>query len=271
VVELLLASGANVDVRNRDGVTPLYHAAAKNLPDLVALLLLKGADPNAANLQGDTPLHAAAAYGNKQVVELLLKAGAKPSTKSKDGMTPAQFAMQQGHSEIAQLFESLSGFTAYMDEVYGFSIKYPTHWSVLSQSQIQSMAIGMSGPTPSFSAQSSSASLFVMVAPVTSTNQKAFSKNAEKGLSAQYSDFVGTPPATWARVSSSIQTINGTKALQVEWKMPPMQGVALIQKHLCLIAGKTAFFVSATADILSWKENDAKWLTPAFKSFQVKK
>lgn len=269
VVDLLLASGADVNARNRDGVTPLYHAAGKNLPEIVTLLLAQGADFNAPNTQGDTPLHVAAAYGNNRVVELLLSGGAKPSMKNSDGKTPAQLAVQQGRSDIVQLFESLSGFTTYTNEMHGFSIKYPAHWNVLTQSQIQSMTAGMSGATPSFAAQSSSGSLFVMVAPVTSTNQKLFSKNAQKGLSVQYAEFVGTPPTNWVRMSSAMRTVNGVKALLVEWKMPPMQGVTLMQKHLCLIIGKTAFLVSATSDIQSWKENDMKSLTPTFESFQV--
>lgn len=271
VVELLLASGAEVDVRNRDGVTPLYHAAAKNLPDVVTLLLSKGADPNAANLQGDTPLHAAAAYGNKQVVELLLKVGAEPSTKSKDGVTPAQFATQQGHSEIARLLESKSAFTRYTNEQHGFSIMYPDQWTVLSEAKIRSMAVGMSDTPPSFAAQSPSASLFVIATHVAPAAEKAFTANAKKGLAVQYFELTGTPPGDWVRTSSVVRKINGVKAFLVEWKMPPMQGVTLMQKHLTLIVGKTAFFVSATSDIRSWKENDSKWLSPAFESFQVKK
>lgn len=108
-----------------------------------------------------------------------------------------------------------------------------------------------------------------MVASVTSTNRKIFSKNVQKGLGVQYAEFVGAPPTNWVRTSSTMQTINEVKALLVEWKMPPMQGVTLMQKHLCLIVGETAFFVSATSDIRSWKENNARWLTPAFESFQI--
>lgn len=272
IAELLVASGAEIDARNRDGVTPLYHAAGKNLPDMVALLLSKGADLNAPNKQGDTPLHVAAAYGNKNIVELLLSKGANPSAKSNDGTTPAQFARQQGHPDIAQLLDSKPMFTTYENNAHKFSIKYPNHWNVLTEAQIKSMSAGMSGTAPSFAAQSPTReSMFVIAAPTTPVAEKAFAAVAETGLRKQYSEFTGTPPANWVRTSHSIRDINGVKALLVEWKMPPIQGVVLIQKHMCLIVGKMAFLVSATSDIGSWKENDSKWFTPTFESFQVTK
>lgn len=272
IAELLIASGAEIDARNRDGVTPLYHAAAKNLPDMVALLLSRGADLNAPNKQGDTPLHVAAAYGNKKIVELLLSNGANPSPKSKDGTTPAQFARQQGHPDIAQLLDAKPMFTMYENKAHKFSIRYPNHWNVLTDAQIKSMAAGMSGTAPDFAAQSPTReSMFVIAASTTPVAEKAFAANAEIGLRKQYSEFTGTPPANWVQTSDSTRDVNGVRALLVEWKMPPIQGVVLMQKHMCLIVGKKAFLVSATSDMGSWTENDTKWFTPTFESFQVTK
>ena len=272
IAELLIDSGAELDTKNRDGVTPLYHAAGKNLPYMVDLLLSKGADLNAPNKQGDTPLHIAAAYGNKKIVELLLSKGANPSAKSNDGTTPAQFARQQGHPDIAQLLDSRPIFKAYRNNAHKFSIKYPKHWYVLTASQIKSMVADMSGTTPSFAAQSpTKESMFIITAPTLLSAEKAFAENAESGLRKQYSKFTGTLPTNWVRTSDSIRDVNGVKALMVEWKMPPIQGVVLMQKHMCLIIGKKAFFVSATSDIGSWKENDSKWFIPTFQSFKVTK
>lgn len=272
IAELLISSGAEIDARNRDGVTPLYHAAGKNLPDMVGLLLSKGADANSPNKQGDTPLHVAAAYGNKKIVELLLSKGANPSVKSNDGTTPAQFARQQGHPDVAQLLDSKPIFTTYSNNVHKFSIKYPNHWNVLTAAQIKSMAAGMSGTAPTFVVQSPTrGSMFVIAAPTTPPAEKAFTENPETGLRKQYSEFTGTPPANWVRTSDSIRDVNGVKELMVEWKMPPIQEVVLIQKHMCLIVGKTAFLVSATSDIGSWKEDNVKWFTPSFDSFQATK
>lgn len=219
-----------------------------------------------------SPTGFAAAYGNKNIVELLLSKGANPSAKSNDGTTPAQFARQQGHPDIAQLLDSKPMFTTYKNNAHKFSIKYPNHWNVLTEAQIKSIAAGMSGTAPSFAAQSpTGGSMFVIAAPTTLVAEKAFAANAETGLRKQYSEFTGTPPASWVRTSDSTRDVNGVKALLVEWKMPPIQGVVLMQKHMCLIVGKRAFLVSATSDIGSWKENDSKWFTPIFESFQVTK
>ncbi|CAB0029114.1 unnamed protein product [Trichogramma brassicae] len=46
-----------VDVRNKLGNTPLHHALSRGRRDLVELLLRRGADRNIANAEGSTPLH----------------------------------------------------------------------------------------------------------------------------------------------------------------------------------------------------------------------
>jgi ankyrin repeat protein len=46
-VELLLAKGAEVDARNKDGKTPAQMAAAGGHPDIVKLLLAAGANAKA--------------------------------------------------------------------------------------------------------------------------------------------------------------------------------------------------------------------------------
>src|SRR5262245_49808322 len=59
-VERLLASGAEVDSRDRDQATPLIAAALNDHPVVAELLVNKGADVMARNAGGFTPLHAAA-------------------------------------------------------------------------------------------------------------------------------------------------------------------------------------------------------------------
>lgn len=43
---LLLDAGANVNHKNKDGITPLHRAAEYERPDCATLLLEKGADIN---------------------------------------------------------------------------------------------------------------------------------------------------------------------------------------------------------------------------------
>lgn len=61
LAELLLDSGAVVDVRNRDGSTPLHGAAFLGRVALLGLLLDRGATPDARSANGDTALTSARA------------------------------------------------------------------------------------------------------------------------------------------------------------------------------------------------------------------
>ncbi len=75
-VRLLLAHGANVNLRQPDGWTALMAAAEFGTPGSVRMLLDRGADPTAKNAQGDTPLSlAAGTRRDKSVIALLQNAG----------------------------------------------------------------------------------------------------------------------------------------------------------------------------------------------------
>lgn len=92
-VKKLLAHGADVNCRDKDGSTPLHVAAFKGRVKTVELLISKGADVNAKeNLHGSTPLHDAAGGGNVKIVELMIGAGADVNAKNKKGRTPLDCA-----------------------------------------------------------------------------------------------------------------------------------------------------------------------------------
>jgi tetratricopeptide (TPR) repeat protein len=89
-VEVLLARGADVNVKDHRGRTPLFFAAANKAgtKDMVELLLARGADINAKDVDGETPLHYAPFSRQKDIVELLLIKGADVNAKSNSGHTP---------------------------------------------------------------------------------------------------------------------------------------------------------------------------------------
>lgn len=65
MAQLLINSGATVDLRDLSDYTPLHNAAWNGNLGMVKLLLDAGADITARNYLGDTPL--ACAYRNNQV------------------------------------------------------------------------------------------------------------------------------------------------------------------------------------------------------------
>lgn len=77
-VKLLIEAGANVNVSNDCGDTPLSDAARLGHTGIVALLLSYGASPNTANDLGSTPLTDAIETNQLEILGLLLQHGASP-------------------------------------------------------------------------------------------------------------------------------------------------------------------------------------------------
>ncbi|KAL4436550.1 hypothetical protein ABPG75_003689 [Micractinium tetrahymenae] len=66
--------------------------------------LLDGhADVNVRGREGDTPLHVAVAFGQREAVQLLLDRGADASLRNDEGLTPAELAAEHGDEELEEL------------------------------------------------------------------------------------------------------------------------------------------------------------------------
>lgn len=111
IVEQLLSAGAdpNIGSTNRMHVRPIHSAAAHSDMDialrLVRCLLEHGAEVNVAQSGGWTPLHQAAAHGREELVRLLLEWGADTRIESETHKTPHQMAVDNGYPEVASLLD----------------------------------------------------------------------------------------------------------------------------------------------------------------------
>jgi len=96
----LLAAGASVYARDRDGTMPLGYAAQFGQTALVDLLLEQGAPIDARNLTGSTALYAAAESDRAAVVGRLLARGADPNLAGRSGVSALAAAAFNGCSPL---------------------------------------------------------------------------------------------------------------------------------------------------------------------------
>ena len=96
-VRSLLATGANVDAAQGDGLTALHWAARNGDIETATVLLDAGADFAAVTRIGShTPLHVASKVGSGVVVETLLAAGADPNAMTTTGVTSLHLSAASG-------------------------------------------------------------------------------------------------------------------------------------------------------------------------------
>ena len=94
------------------GCGPNIHEAAKtgNIK-AVKQHLDAGADVNVKNDVGVTPLHWAVYYGHKEIVELLISNGAGMNAKNSTGLTPLDEAIRNEQPKIDDLLRKYGGKT----------------------------------------------------------------------------------------------------------------------------------------------------------------
>jgi len=85
VVQWLLDNGADVNLKDKNGHSPLFAAVrcptgygrAEFCMKIIEIVLKRGADPNVPDLLGDTPLMEAQKEGRLDKVKLLIRYGAQ--------------------------------------------------------------------------------------------------------------------------------------------------------------------------------------------------
>jgi hypothetical protein len=100
VAALLVTHGADCHAKNRRGAAPLHYAADANRweptaqAETIRYLISIGADPNVPDGTGVSPLHRAVRTRSAAAVRALVEGGADPRRPSKTGSTPLHLAVQ---------------------------------------------------------------------------------------------------------------------------------------------------------------------------------
>lgn len=136
--------GANVECRDHNGKTPLYHALTRGYLSLAEFLVSQGANVNTefgkrrqtllhwAAEQGSygvasflmqhqaeinprridriTPLHLAARKGHTYLVNLLLRKGADFDARASGDRVPRDLAIRAGHQDLAKILEAVANY-----------------------------------------------------------------------------------------------------------------------------------------------------------------
>lgn len=104
IVAYLIKNGANVNIQNDQGISPLHLAG---YPKNVELLLNAGAEIDIIDFQGNTPLHSIASETDEyiDVVEYLISRNANRNLKNKAGQTPLNIAIEAGNEAMINVLK----------------------------------------------------------------------------------------------------------------------------------------------------------------------
>jgi len=139
LVGLLLNHGANVDVKDTYGWTPMMRASELMEPTLVETLLTHGANPNFHSPANDmTPLIQAARQGQLGVMKLLLDKGADVNAFSKYDSSALFVATQQKHADIVKFLLERGANPNYIN---GFEMQAPALVVAASNNDVQTVKI----------------------------------------------------------------------------------------------------------------------------------
>eukprot|EP00794_Sanderia_malayensis_P015336 gene15336-16913_t len=117
--EILIKSGAHVNVRTAEGMTPLHFAAYNGHIGCMQILLKANANVHATTRFGCTALHQAAFFSRLQCAELIINCGGGIDTQENWGLTPLSVAAQKGDSKMLILLLAKNASTSIHEKLDG--------------------------------------------------------------------------------------------------------------------------------------------------------
>ena len=96
----LLNRGANPNIADNRGVTPLMRASQLGFYEGIQQLVAKGARVDGANATGETPLILAVHRRDTAMMRVLLQAGADPDRTDNSGRSARDYALLEGRDSL---------------------------------------------------------------------------------------------------------------------------------------------------------------------------
>jgi ankyrin repeat protein len=102
VARTLFDLGTPIEFADGNGITTLGRSALNNEVAMAKALLDRGANVNVVDKMGMTPLLWAASmdFGDPAMIELLLQSGANADARNKEGLTALDLARKYNHAEV---------------------------------------------------------------------------------------------------------------------------------------------------------------------------
>jgi ankyrin repeat protein len=115
----LIENGANVNIRDKTGMTALMMAGEKGDIDGVTLLIGEGAHVNTKDKRGETALTHAEENNHPEIVKILLDSGADVKTKNDLGWSDLMHAAGGGHINTVRLLLEKGTDVNLKDKIWG--------------------------------------------------------------------------------------------------------------------------------------------------------
>ena len=102
----MIAAGADPNIKNNEGFSPLIISAEIANSDVVSLLVDSEAKIDAVNNRNESAIWVACCYGREEEARILLKAGAVLDVRNCEGFTPLEVATYNNNGGIVEMLEA---------------------------------------------------------------------------------------------------------------------------------------------------------------------
>ncbi len=118
IAEKLIRYGGSLTESDRQKSSPLHHAVALGNFQMTDMLLYYDSPTELFDSEGNTPLMTGVAFSYHDLADLLLQSGADPNAEDRSGFTPLMVASQNGDTLMMRILTD-AGANLYAVNVYG--------------------------------------------------------------------------------------------------------------------------------------------------------